>query len=338
MKKPVNGRLIVIGSNSFSGSHFVKAALDHGMDIIGISRSEEPLAIFLPYKWANQQQNQIDRFSFFKFDVNNDLDGILRLISDFKPDYIVNFAAQGMVAESWETPEQWLMTNTVSAVKLHNKLKEYKFLKKFVQISTPEVYGSCENNLKENIIYNPSTPYAVSKAATDMSLMTFFRQYQFPVVFTRSANVYGPGQQLYRIIPKTILLFLTGGKLELHGGGGSVRCFIHIKDVVQGTLKAMLHGKPGSIFHLSTDMPISIRSIVKLIAKKTNTSFKDQVIDVNDRLGKDNAYLLDCSKAHNELGWKTEISLEDGIDDTIVWIKKNLDTLKGLSCEYIHKA
>lgn len=348
-------KLIVIGSNSFSGSHFVAGALAKGMDVVGISRSKEQSSVYLPYKWRNNDGDNRDsnsnrnrnenkrkaiqhnKFSFFKLDLNNDLDAILSLIFDFRPDYIVNFAAQGMVAESWNAPEQWFKTNMLSAVQLHNRLKDCTFLKKFVQISTPEVYGSCQGDVNESISYNPSTPYAVSKAGVDMSLMTFFRQYNFPVIFTRSANVYGPGQQLYRIIPRSILFFLTGKKLELHGGGRSVRAFIHIKDVVNGTLKAMLYGKPGNIYHFSSSETLSIRSLVKLIAEKTGVSFKDKVTDVDDRLGKDKAYLLNCSKAYHEFGWKARMSLDNGIEETMGWIKNNLDVLKNEPLNYIHK-
>ncbi len=332
----MSDKLIVIGSNSFSGSHFVARALENGMDVVGISRSKEPSSMYLPYKWGNRHKKRY-KFSFFKLDINKDLNNIYDIIKNFRPNYIINFAAQGMVAESWNAPEQWLLTNTLSAVKLHNKLKDIQFIQKFVQVSTPEVYGSCQGIIKENINYNPSTPYAVSKAAVDMSLMTFFRQYNFPVVFTRSANVYGPGQQLYRIIPKAILSFLTGTKLKLHGGGRSVRAFIHIDDVVQGTFKAMLYGKPGNIYHFSTDKPLSIRTLVKLIAEKTGVNFENQVIDVNDRLGKDKAYLLDCSKSYNELGWKASTPLEDGIEEMLVWIKSNIDFFRQEPLEYIHK-
>lgn len=330
----VSERVLVIGSNSFSGSHFAAAALEEGLTVAGISRSAEPDNIFLPYRWNGCAS---DKFSFFQLDLNHDLDQIMKIILDFKPDYIVNFAAQGMVAESWDAPDQWLMTNTLSAVKLHHQLKDCEFLKKFVQVSTPEVYGTCEGSLKENINYNPSTPYAVSKAAADMSLMTFFCQYNFPVVFTRSANVYGPGQQLYRIIPKTILFFMKGKKLALHGGGRSVRSFIHIQDMVQGTLKAMRHGKPGGIYHLAATELLSIRALVQIIAKKTGVCFEDSILDVNDRPGKDKAYVLDCSKARKELGWQAEISLEHGIENNIEWIKQNLDVLEHKPFEYRHK-
>ncbi len=329
----IGKKVVVLGSNSFSGSHFVNLALDQGMDVIGISRSKEPATVFLPYKWKMIEH---ERFSFFQYDLNHNMDQIVTIIFDYKPDYIVNFAAQGMVAESWDDPEHWFCTNTLSAVKLHHRLKDCLFLKKFVQISTPEVYGACESSGQESNIYNPSTPYAVSKAAIDMSLTTFFRQYNFPVVFTRSANVYGPGQQLYRIVSKAIFFFMTRKILELHGGGRSIRSFIHIKDVVQGTLKAMCFGKPGSIYHFSTQDSLSIRSLVKLIAKKMGVSFNKCVVDVNDRPGKDKAYLLDFALTSKKLDWQAKIKLEHGIQETIDWMYLNIDTLKKEKSEYVH--
>ena len=111
----------------------------------------------------------------------------------------------------------------------------------------------------------PSTPYAVSRAACDMHLKSFYEAYNFPVIFTRAANVYGPGQQLYRIIPRTILSALSGKEMYLHGAGVSIRSFIHINDVVKATLKLAVDGEPGTTWHLSTRESISIRSLVEKI-------------------------------------------------------------------------
>lgn len=324
--------VVVLGSNSFSGSHFVNHCLTEGYSVVGISRSSEPNSIFLPYK-KNKYSNN---FTFYKLDLNKDLDEIVALINNRKIEYIVNFAAQGMVAQSWDKPEDWFQTNILANVKLHDHLRKLDFLQKYVHVSTPEVYGTCEGLIKEHTNYHPSTPYAVSKAAIDMSLMSFYKAYNFPVVFTRAANVYGPGQQLYRIIPITILKFLTGQKLQLHGGGHSVRSFIHIRDVVDGTLKAMKKGKSGNIFHLSTGVNISIMSLVKMIAEKMNVSFDNNVEIVGERLGKDSAYLLDSSKADSELSWQPEIMLEQGIVETIDWVKRNIDLLKTYPWSYIH--
>ena len=323
-------KIVVIGSNSFSGAHFVRHALDKGLEVVGISRSPEPDSVFLPYK------KNVQSLLFHQLDLNRDLDKIMDVINGFRPDYVVNFAAQGMVAESWQQPEHWFMTNTIANVKLHDKLRACSFLKKYVHVSTPEVYGTCAGLIKENTCYSPSTPYAVSRAAADLSLMSFYNNYKFPVVFTRSANVYGPGQQLYRIIPRTILFFLTGRKLQLHGGGHSVRSFIHIKDVAEGTLQVARHAAPPDIFHFSTAINISVRSVVELIALKLNISFENNVEVVDERPGKDAAYLLDNSKART-IGWEPKIALEQGIDETINWVKVNLEVLLKQNMNYVHK-
>ena len=325
-------KLIVIGSNSFSGSNFVDFSLQESIEVLGISRSPEPHQVFLPYK-----KRQSSSFTFCQLDLNHDLDKIIEVVSGFQPDYIVNFAAQGMVAESWQYPEHWFQTNVLANVKLHDQLRKCKFLRKYVHVSTPEVYGACLGLVKENTSYNPSTPYAVSRAATDMSLMTFKNNYNFPVVFTRAANVYGPGQQLYRIIPRTIICFLTGRKLQLHGGGHSVRSFIHIRDVVDGTLKVARNASSGEIFHFSTTENISIRSLVQMIAEQMNIAFTDHVEIVKERPGKDAAYLLDSSKAKMLLGWKDRIALEQGIRETISWVRDNLEILEKQNYEYNHK-
>lgn len=326
-------KLVVIGSNSFSGSHFVNHALTQGAEVVGISRSVEPHPVFLPYK-----SGKPERFTFHALDMNHDLAAIMDVIHSFRPERIVNFAAQGMVAESWQNPEHWFRTNTLGHILLHDQLKKCDFLQKYVHVSTPEVYGSCSGRVMENTNYNPSTPYAVSKAAADLSLMTFFKQYRFPVVFTRSANVYGSGQQLYRIIPRTILYFLTGQTLQLHGGGHSVRSFIHITDVAEGTWLAAANATPGEIYHFSTERMLSIRELVELIAARLGVEFDSHVQIVGDRPGKDAAYLLETAKARKDLGWTDKVTLEDGIDETIKWVKDNLDVLKALPGDYLHKA
>jgi len=325
-------KAIVIGSNSFSGSHFVDFALEQGVEIVGMSRSPEPHPVFLPYKKKKNAS-----FRFFQLDLNHDLAAIVKIADDFQPDYVVNFAAQSMVAESWQNPEHWFQTNVMANIELHEYLRKCDFLKKYVHVSTPEVYGACEGMIKENIYYKPSTPYAVSRAAADMSLMSFQNAYNFPVAFTRAANVYGPGQQLYRIIPRTILFFLIGKKLQLHGGGASVRSFIHIRDVADGTLRVARQAPPGEIYHFSTSRNISIRALVELIAGQLKVDFNTQVEVAGERLGKDSAYLLDSSKAHDMLGWQDRVSLEHGIEETIAWVRDNLDVLKQQSFDYIHK-
>jgi dTDP-glucose 4,6-dehydratase len=325
-------RYAVIGSNSFSGANFVSHMVKQGHEVLGMSRSPELDQVFLPY--AAQSSGS---FSFHQLDLNKDLDGIIRVLNTFQPTYVVNFASQSMVAQSWEHPEHWFQTNTVATVKFHDQLRKCSWMEKYVHISTPEVYGPCSGLVKEDHPFNPSTPYAVSRAAGDMSLNSFVKAYDFPVVFTRAANVFGEYQQLYRIVPRAVLYFLTGRKLQLHGGGSSIRSFIHIDDVSRGTEAAAEHGEPGQVFHFATDRNISIHDLVQLVADRMGVCFEDHVDVVGERLGKDSAYLLDCQLARDQLSWEPKIDLEEGIDRTIGWVRDNLDELLRQPQDYIHK-
>ena len=327
-------KAVVLGSNSFSGSHFVDYLLHEGLEVLGISRSPESSRVFLPYAW---HEHETGAFRFKQFDLNNDLDEAAKCIGEFQPDYVVNFVAQGMVAESWLHPEHWYQTNVIANVRLHDRLRHFDFLKKYVHVSTPEVYGTCRGNVTEEAPFNPSTPYAASRAACELHLRTFVKNYQFPVVFTRAANVFGPGQQLYRIIPRTILYILLGRKLPLHGGGHSVRSFIHIRDVADGTLRVARNGAIGEAYHLSTSRNIAIRAVVEMICDMMGAKFQEVAEVVGDRPGKDEAYLLDSSKAGASLGWKSKIDLESGIRETIAWVRDNIDTLKQQPLDYVHK-
>ena len=181
----------------------------------------------LPYRYNKTPIN----FEFYQHDLNTDLESILEIVDKHKPSIIINFSAQGEVRNSWKYPEQWFLTNCLSVVKLTNQLRKRDFIKKYISVSTPEVYGATKKNIIENHNYYPSTPYAASKLAGDLHLITLFKHYSFPVVFTRSANVYGVHQQLYRIIPRTIIYLKLGKTIELHGGGASIRTFVNIKDV-----------------------------------------------------------------------------------------------------------
>ena len=327
--------IAVIGSNSISGAFFVRHCLLAGHRVIGLSRSAELAPCFLPYRWLDAEMLQ--NFRFIQANLNQDLDAIMAAVREEESPYVVNFAAQSMVAESWAHPGHWYQTNVVANVRLHDEMRKLPFLKKYVHISTPEVYGSCTGNVTESQPFNPSTPYAASRAACDLHLHTFFKQYGFPVVFTRAANVYGPGQQLYRIIPRTIMAVLTGEKLQLHGGGHSVRSFIHLDDVADATMRAMLDGKPGEVYHISTDRFVSIRELVEMICARMGKSFADIVEVVGDRPGKDAAYLLDSAKCRTELGWSDTVSLEDGIDGVIDWARRLEAELRQQPMNYIHK-
>lgn len=326
-------RYLVLGSNSFSGATFCDFLAGEGLDVIATSRSEEPHEAMLPYKW--QKRNGDVRFE--RIDINKDLDALADLLRKENVTHVVNFAAQSMVGESWEHPDHWMMTNVVSTVRLHDCLRRYDGLERYVHITTPEVYGSTQGWVTEDLPFNPSTPYAVSRAAGDMSLRTYVETHGFPAVSTRAANVYGPGQQLYRIIPRTILAAMGGQKLRLDGGGKSVRVFIHMTDVSDATLKIARGAPIGETYHISGYEIVSIRHLVETILDRLGKDF-DECVEIGpERPGKDDAYTLDSKKLRTELGWRDKIDLEQGIDDVIAWAERFRDAIPDLPSKYIHR-
>ena len=326
-------KFLVLGANSFSGATFSDHLAAQGYDVLATSRSPQPHAAFLPYAWSKRP----GQVRFQQIDLNQDLDKLATLLKTERPTHVVNFAAQSMVAESWLHPDHWMMTNVVSAVRLHEILRKYDGLERYVHVTTPEVYGSTDGWIGEDAPFNPSTPYAVSRAAGDMSLRTYFATYNFPVVFTRAANVYGPGQQLYRIVPRTVLSAIGGRKLKLDGGGKSTRVFIHMTDVSDATLRIARKGRLGECYHISGYELVSIRALVEAILTRLGKSFDDCVEIGPERPGKDTSYTLDSFKLRSELGWKDVVSLEQGVDDVIAWADRFKDDLANLPTKYEHK-
>lgn len=326
-------KVLVIGSNSFSGSDFVDLLLEtKKYEVIGISRSPEKHPLFLPYK-----KRESSHFQFHKIDLNHNLSSIKQLLDNHRPAFIVNFAAQSEVAPSWQHPHHWFQTNAVALTQLANLLKEASYLKKYVHISSPEVYGTCEGFIKEDAPLNPSTPYAASKAAGDLSLFTFYKNFKFPLVMIRATNVYGAHQQLFKIIPRSIIYMKQGKTIQLHGGGKAVKSFIHVRDVSKGELLAMEKGRPGEIYHLSPDSGVSVRNVVAEIADKIGIPFDQATEIVEERLGQDKAYIIDSSKARKEFGWAPSISLKEGLSSAIQWVGNNLNEISKQPLEYIHK-
>lgn len=328
-------RIVVIGSNSFSGAGFVAHCLDQGREVLGISRSPEADPVFLPYRWGMRAE-ALARFKFLRLDLNRDTAAIVDAVAD-QPSIVVNFAAQGMVAESWENPVDWYRTNVLANVALHDGLRRVDTLRSYVHVSTPEVYGAITGEVGEDQPFDPSTPYAASRAACELHLRTFIRQHRFPAVITRAANVCGPGQQLYRIIPRTLLFLALGRRLSLHGGGRSVRSFIHIDDVARGTLLAAEHGEPGEVFHFATRRAVSIHELVAMICTQAGVALGDFVENAPDRPGKDPAYLLNSDRARHRLGWSDRIALEETIRQTSDWVSAHLGRLRDLPHQYIHQ-
>ena len=309
-------KFAVIGSNSFSGSSFIKYLLKNGHEVMGISRSIEPDQVFLGYR-----REKLENFSFHQLDLNKNLPEVSSTLGDYRADYIVNFAAQGMVAQSWEHPSDWFQTNTVATVKLHDELRKFDWLKKYIHISTPEVYGTCEGHVLESQPFNPSTPYAVSRAAADMSLLSFIKAYNFPVVFTRAANVYGE-HQLEDGAYATVVgifqkLYREEKPLTVTGDGEQRRDFTHIEDIVDALIRLgwMLDSNrsskvSGQTFELGRGKNFSINELTEMFGE-TDVEY------IPARDGEYDYTLADSSKAKELLGWNPTLDISDYISEVI---------------------
>jgi dTDP-glucose 4,6-dehydratase len=325
--------VFVLGSNGFSGSSFVKSLIEQGINVRGYSRSPQPDHRFLPYSWITNKGN----FEFVQLDLNRQLDYLLRDIVKFRPRVIANFAAQSMVGESWNTPEDWMQTNVVATASMVKAFASFDFLEKYIHFTTPEVYGSTNDWIPESFDFYPSTPYALSRATGDWLVRLWVENFDLPAVFTRAANIYGEGQQLYRIIPKTILFGMTNRKIPLHGGGRSIRSFVHMDDVSSALIKIIEKGEIGATYHISPNDSISIFDLVSKIGHLIDIDPKNLYTIADDRIGKDQAYLLDSKFIQNTLEWAPKISLETGLKRCIGWVKGNLDYLSTLDTIYSHK-
>ena len=327
----MNNRVLILGCNSFSGASTTRALLENGFQVFGISRSEMPPKYYLPFDSRNP--NFEYRVMGSHFDPNLVVD-ICRSENIGK---VINFVAQSMVAESWLSPEDWYMTNCVWLAHLASCLDAWGGIEKFIQFSTPEVYGSTNGWTSESFQFNPTTPYAISRAAGDLHLRALHKNKDFPVIFTRAANIYGPYQPIYRIVPKTILSSMFGYKIPLHGGGLSVRSFIYSEDVANAVMTILLNGKAGEVYHISTQESLRISDLVDMIFEIKGVAKSNYIDVVEDRRGKDEAYLLSSAKIRRDLGWNDFVTLRDGVGKTIEWAREFSDELRKAPANYVHR-
>lgn len=329
--------VMVLGSNSFSGQDFVDLLLaERDYRVVGVSRSAEKGPVFLSYLQRDPAE-LAKRYTFHPLDLNDDYPALFELIERVKPTYIVNFAAQSEVAPSWVHPEQWATTNVTAIARLGNFLRQKDWLKRYVHISSPEAYGSCEGIVTEDTPDNPSTPYAASKAAGDFFLSTYVKQYHFPCVTIRATNVYGAHQQLFKIIPRSAIYLKRGTTIQLHGGGHAVKSYIHIRDVSHGELAAMEQGEPGQRYHLSPDEGVAVRDVVRTICDAAGKSFDQCTQTVDERPGQDKAYVIDSTKARDAFGWSPRVSLEQGLSEVFEWVDRDWELIQELPLDYQHK-
>lgn len=263
-------RFLILGASSFYGRNFAEYVREQGDEVHEVPR-EIRLQHSYYYWFANY-------------------------------DYAVNFASKSLVEESWDDPEEWFDVNTVGTSAV---FRQDPPSKAFIHVSTPESYGHTQYWVDETYApWRPSTPYGVSRAAADMMLMAYHRARSFPAIITRTANIYGHGQGAHRIIPLAFDTKRAGATLLLHGGGDTVRSFIHVKDACAATYLIAKQGTVGETYHISTREAVSIKALCERIGVPTGTQ--------PERLGKDHAYLLKSDKVR-ALGWTDSITLDEGL-------------------------
>jgi dTDP-glucose 4,6-dehydratase len=326
-------RVAVLGSNSFAGCDFVDLLLGNGRDdVLGISRSPEKPEAFLAYG-----KRRRDRFVYRQLDLNRNFEGIRTALDAFRPQFIVNFAAQAELAASWTHPQDFFQTNCVALAGLIDYLKDQSDLQRFLQVSTSSVYSSSALARTEEAPVDPGTPYGVSKAAIDHLLLAYHKNFGFPSQIVRPPNLYGPYQQIFRIIPRSMILLKRGRRIDLHGGGYASRQYLNIRDASRAVLSILECGGPGQIYNIAPDEASSIRDIVAAICERLGKDFDACTREVGDRRGHQSGLQIDSTKIRRELGWHPQISLRTGIEGVLDWIERDWDDLVEQPLVYTHK-
>jgi dTDP-glucose 4,6-dehydratase len=303
-------RVSLIGGGNVYALNLARHLHSLGIDHFGIGRSPPKPKAF----WVEHD------YRYYKAHLLDDFRSVFDVLDWERPDTIINYAAQGEGAASFVDPIYFYATNTLGLVRFAEELRKRDYVKRFIQISTSELYGSTEHPAKESDPLRSTSPYAVSKAAFDQHLEIMHRVYGFPVNIVRPSNAYCPGQQLHRIIPRAIVCALSGQKLPLQGGGKAVKSYIHATDLSRGIMAILDKGKLGEIYNCGPDKPISIRDLVKWCAFACKVSFDDLVEIAPDRISQDQKYYFDSSKIRS-LGWSPKINLADGVDEMVEWVK-----------------
>ena len=241
-----------------------------------------------------------------------------------------------MVAQSWQNPEHWYRTNTIAMVRLHERLRKYAGLKKFVHASTPEVYGNTSGVIREDAPFNPSTPYAISKAACDMNLLALQKTYGFPVALTRAANVCGPGRLSIASSPsRSSASSPTASCGWKEVARASVRSFTSAT-LSNATVRICRHGTPGAVYHLFNRAPRLDSALVEEICRQL-ASFRGLCGDRRGAAGEGLRIPFGQRQGPRGTGWQPKLTVCNAIRDTADWIKENLAKLRDLPDQYVHK-
>jgi len=322
--------LILGGGGSF-GIHTAKYLLKNASPkkVIGVGRN--PLRS-TPFSLGIQNEKG---FEYFTRHITYEFDLLLELLDKERPEIIINFAAQGEGAVSWKNSWRFFETNSMALAKLSEELMKRNWLERFIQIGTSEMYGSVDHPVKEDESIKPSSPYAASKVAFDLYLVSVFKNLGYPMNIIRPSNAYCPGQLLHRVIPRTIWCGLSGNKLPLQGGGRAEKSYIHARDLASAILLVSNSAPYGEIYNVGPKQPTPIREVVERTASVLGVPFSEICEVVQDRIGQDSRYWLDSTKIENTLGWVQKIGWDEGLEEMVKWGRLFSDEIKNYPIDYV---
>ncbi len=329
-------KIIVTGGAGFIGSNFILQQLEQpNIDILNIDK-----LTYAGNLHTLEGVADMPNYSFLQADISNK-EMMAEAIENYRPDYIVNFAAESHVDRSIDGPFEFIHTNIVgTAVLLNAALQYYNALSKecnsnfrFLHVSTDEVFGSLSGDglFTETTPYDPSSPYSASKASSDHLVRAWHRTYGLPALITNCSNNYGPCQFPEKLIPLMVLNCLAEKPLPVYGKGENVRDWLYVIDHCEAISVVLNKGKLGDTYNIggnnemkNIDIVITICDIMDEKAPRSNgASHRELITFVTDRPGHDFRYAIDTAKINGELGWSPKESFQSGINKTIDWYLNN---------------
>lgn len=311
--------LLITGGAGFIGSAFIRTLLR--------LRSSDKVLNVDKLTYAGNLQNlksveQDKRYFFSQTDIV-DHQAIRDLVSEYKPDAMVHFAAESHVDRSILSSRNFVDSNIVGTHTLLEVAREFK-IKRFIHVSTDEVYGALENQgcFTESSSLQPNSPYSASKASSDLWVRAYYKTYQLPAIVTRSTNNYGPYQYPEKLIPLFIIRALRNQPLPVYGDGLYVRDWIHVEDHCLALLAVLEKGREGEVYNIGARCEKKNIDIARDILKILNKPIS-LIQYVQDRPGHDRRYAIDPSKIESEIGWRASRHLADELPSLIRWYQEN---------------
>jgi len=316
--------IIVTGGLGFIGSNLIELLISKNYYVINIDKVTYSSNFYNTKEFKNSKN-----YKFIKCDIGSK--NIRKILFKYKPICIFNLAAETHVDRSIDDPSSFITSNIVGVYNLLECFKDYsnKNKSKLIHISTDEVYGDVlTGRTKETYPYNPSSPYAASKASSDHLVSSYVRTYKLPAIITNCSNNYGPKQHPEKLIPKLIYNILTNRPLPIYGTGKNSREWIFVKDHCEALIKIFNKGKIGNFYNIGSNKNVINLEICKNLIQISKTKIKlgnnVKIKFVKDRPGHDIRYALNSSKLMRELKWKPKTKFKNGLKETVNWYMNNL--------------